>query len=476
MAAPMSAPGPPVRLARLAALVVLFLVLTLLLPRPEAVTPQGWRTFAIFVAVIAGMALQPMPGAALVMLGLVAMTANGIPMRESLGGYGEPSVWLVVSSMLMARAILDSGLARRIALLFIRRFGGSPLGIAYALVLTDVTLASGVPSITARSAGMVLPIGRGIAELFGSTPGPTAPRLGRFLVAAIYQGSAVACAMFLTGQASNVLAAGLAAKLAGVEVTWSGWLVAASVPGLVSCLVVPWVVHRMVPPEVTHTPEAAAFAVRELALLGPIRMTEGITLAVFLGVGLMWLTTGVHRLDVTFVALLGLGVMLVTGTLRWDGIIAERGAWDVFVWYGGLLRMGELLNATGVPTVFATAVGSIFAGFGWFTVLVLVLVVYFVTHYAFASITSHMLALFPPFATLLVGVGVPPTLAVYSLMCLTNLPAGLTHYGTTTGPILFSQGYVTLGEWWRTGAVVGAANLAIWLSVGLVWWRVLGFW
>ena len=472
----MSAPGSPVRLGRLAALVALFLAISLLVPRPDAVTPQGWRTFAIFVSVIAGMAIQPMPGAALVMLGLTAMAANGIPMREALGGFAEPSVWLVVASMLMARAILDSGLARRIALLFIRRFGGSSLGIAYALVMTDVTLASGVPSITARSAGMVLPIGRSIAELFGSTPGPTAPRLGRFLLAAMYQGSAVACAMFLTGQASNVLAAGLAAKLAGVDVTWSGWLVAASVPGLVSCLVVPWVVHRVLPPEVTRTPEAAAFAARELETLGPVRRLEGITMAVFIGVGLLWLTTGFHRLDVTFVALLGLGVMLVTGTLRWDGIVAERAAWDVFIWYGGLLKMGELLNATGVPTAFATAVGATLGGIGWFAVLVLVLVLYFVTHYAFASITSHMLALFPPFATLLIGVGVPPTLAVYSLMCLTNLPAGLTHYGTTTGPILFSQGYVTLGEWWRTGAIVGAANLVVWLTVGLLWWRLLGFW
>ncbi len=467
---------PPIRTGRLAALVVLFLAVTLLVPRPETVTPQGWRTFGIFVCVIAGMAVQPMPGAALVVIGLTAMTANGIPMREALGGFGEPSVWLVLAAMLMARAILDSGLARRLALLFIRRFGSSSLGIAYALVMTDITLATGVPSITARSAGMVLPIGRSIAELFGSTPGPTAPRLGRFLVSAMYQGSAVACAMFLTGQASNLLAAGLAAKLAGVEVTWSGWFMAALVPGLVSCLVVPWVVLKMVPPEVTHTPEAAAFAVRELTKLGPIRRREGITMAVFIGVGLLWLTTGWHRLDVTMVALAGLSVMLVTSTLSWDSIVAERSAWDVFIWYGGLLKMGELLNATGVPTAFATGVGALLTGVGWFTVLVLVLLLFFVTHYLFASITAHMLALFPPFVTLLIGVGVPPKLAVYSLMCLANLPAGLTHYGTTTGPILFSQGYVTLSEWWRTGAVVGAVNLTIWVVVGLAWWRVLGFW
>ena len=81
--------------------------------------------------------------------------------------------------------------------------------------MTDVTLASGVPSITARSAGMVLPVARSIAELFDSQPDHDAARLGAFLIAAMYQGSAVACAMFITGQASNLLGANLALKLTG---------------------------------------------------------------------------------------------------------------------------------------------------------------------------------------------------------------------------------------------------------------------
>ena len=73
--------------------------------------------------------------------------------------------------MLIARSMLDTGLARRIALLFIRAFGKTSLGVSYALLMTDVTLASGVPSITARSAGMLLPVARRIAELFDSRPG-----------------------------------------------------------------------------------------------------------------------------------------------------------------------------------------------------------------------------------------------------------------------------------------------------------------
>jgi DASS family divalent anion:Na+ symporter len=465
-----------VHYGRLAVLVVIYGVIAYLIPPPLPLTPQGWRMFAIFIAVIFGLMLQPMPGAAIVILGLAALVANGTPMREALGGYAEPSVWLVLVAMAMARVLIETGAAHRIALFFVRHVGHRSLGIAYALLLTDVSLAGGVPSITARSGGMVMPVGRAIAELFDSRPGPTAMRLGRYLFASMYQASAVACAMFLTGQASNLLGAGLALKLLNVEITWSSWFTAAVVPGIVSCLAVPWVVYQVVPPEIAHTPEAAAFARLQLERLGPLRREESVALAVFVAVGILWLSSGWHGLDVTFVALLGLGTLLLTKTLSWDQVTSERPAWDVFIWYGGLLKMGELLNGTGATTVFAESVGGVFVGLPWIAVLLLTLVVFFYAHYFFASITAHILALFPPFAILLTTVGVPPLVAVFSLLCLANLTAGLTHYGTTTGPILYSANYVTFAEWWRAGFVVSVVNLAIWLTVGFAWWKWLGYW
>jgi len=460
----------------LAALVVLYIILAHVIPAPATITPQGWRQTAIFITVIAGMVTEPLPASALVLMGLTAMAANGIPMRDVLGGFGQPSVWLVIIAMLIAKVMLDCGLARRIALLFVRAVGRTSLGVAYALQMTDVTLASGVPSITARSAGMILPIARSIAELFDSRPGPTSKRLGGFLIAAMYQGSAVACAMFLTGQASNLLGADLALKLVNVEVTWVSWFVAAIVPGLLSCAVVPWIAYRLLRPEVTTTPEAPLFAAGELKKMGPLSRDEWVTLLVFGGVGLMWITSAWHRLDVTFVAMVGIAVLLASGTLTWQAAAGERAAWDVFVWYGGMLQMGDLLNRTGSTRVLAENVASLFAGIPWVVVFIGILVIYFYAHYFFASITAHLLAMFPPFVAVMIGIGVPPQLAVYSLLCTANLTAGLTHYGTTTGPILFGVGYVSRGDWWRVGFFTSVANIVIWLTVGAAWWKWLGFW
>lgn len=460
----------------LAALVLLYFVLGHLIPPPETITPQGWRQTAIFITVIAGMVTEPLPASALVLMGLTAMAANGIPMRDVLGGFAQPSVWLVIIAMLIAKVMLDCGLARRIALLFVRLVGRTSLGVAYALQMTDVTLASGVPSITARSAGMILPIARSIAELFDSRPGPTSKRLGGFLIAAMYQGSAVACAMFLTGQASNLLGADLALKLVNVEVTWVSWFVAAIVPGLLSCAVVPWIAYRLLKPEVTTTPEAPVFAAGELKKMGPLSRDEWVTLLVFGGVGLMWITSAWHRLDVTFVAMVGIGVLLASGTLTWQTAAGERAAWDVFVWYGGMLQMGDLLNRTGSTRVLAENVAGLFAGIPWVVVFIGILIIYFYAHYFFASITAHLLAMFPPFVAVMIGIGVPPQLAVYSLLCTANLTAGLTHYGTTTGPILFGVGYVSRGDWWKVGFFTSVANIVIWLTAGAAWWKWLGFW
>ena len=84
---------------------------------------------------------------------------------------------------------------------------GETIPLGYALD------GEGRPTTDPKAAlgGVVLPIARSIAELYGSRPGVTAPLLGTFLITAVYQNICVTAAMFLTGQASNPLAAKIAA-------------------------------------------------------------------------------------------------------------------------------------------------------------------------------------------------------------------------------------------------------------------------
>src|SRR6267378_2361753 len=90
-------------------------------PVPAGITVQSWRLLAIYAATIVGSILRPIPGGAMVLLGVSAIAITGaLPVREALGGYSDPIVWLVLAAFFISRAMIKTGLGRRIAYLFIR--------------------------------------------------------------------------------------------------------------------------------------------------------------------------------------------------------------------------------------------------------------------------------------------------------------------------------------------------------------------
>ncbi len=457
-------------------LAAIYCAVVYLVPKPAAVKPEGWRLTGIFIATIAGCVIQPVPSGALVLLAVtLAAIFGGLTVEQALAGYADKAVWLVMAAFFISRALVNTGLARRIALFFVRTFGKSSLGVSYALSMSDLVLAGVIPSNGARSGGAILPIVRSIAELYGSKPGATAGLLGSFLMTAVYQSICVTSAMFYTGQSSNPLAARIAGTF-GYQVTWASWIEAAILPGAVSMLVVPWVVMKMNPPQILHTPEASAFAARELRAMGSLSYGEKAMTAVFVLVCAFWVTSSWTKIDVAVTALLGVFALILTGALSWEDVKGERAAWDIFIWYGGLVRLGTALNEAGVTKALAEGVGHMFGGHGWISLFAIALIIYFFAHYAFASITTHLIAMFPAFLAVLLAKGGPPGLMVYAFACFANLSAGLTSYGTTPAPMFYSQEYVSLRMWWQVGLVVGVVNVVIWSVVGFSWWKFLGIW
>ena len=447
------------------------------IPPPAGITPKSWHLLAIFVATITGSIVRPVPGGAMVLIGVAALALTGtLPTEEALAGYADPIVWLVLAAFFMSRGMIKTGLGRRIAFIFIRAIGKHSLGLGYALVSTDMLLAMFIPSNGARAGGIIFPIAKSVAEAYDSRPGETANRLGAFLMILIYQCDVILGAMFLTGQASNVLMAKFAQQVTGIELTYPRWALAAAVPGLISLAVVPLVLFRVFPPEVKHTPAAAQFAADELKSMGRMSGGEKLMLIVFAMVASLWMTTALHGINYAAVALLGICVLLLSDVLNWHDVVSERGAWDVFIWYGGLVKMAEALGETGITKRFAEAAAGFTAGWKWWLALGLLLLVYFYAHYGFASITAHATAMYVPFLVVILAAGAPPYLAVLSLAYFSNLDASLTHFGTTPAPIYFGAGYVKQRTWWLLGLLVSLITIPIWVIFGFSWWKLLKLW
>lgn len=446
-------------------------------PHPIEVNPDAWRLLAIFVATIMGIILRPLPVGAVALLAIVTLLiTNTLTVEQAFAGFGSEVAWLVVFAFFIAKGFIKTGLGRRLAFLFVRALGRHTLGLGYGLVATDLALAPFIPSVTARAAGILYPIIRSLAQAFDSHPrDPSARKIGAYLLFLSFHGTVVSCAMFMTSMAGNPVIAKLAGGL-GVEITWGGWAMAAIVPGLVSLLVLPLVMYVIYPPEIKATPHAIAMAKSELKQMGSMSRDEWIMLGT-LGFLLVFWSAG-QWLGIASVttALFGLCVLLITGVLEWQDLLAEQEAWGTFVWFSTLLMMAGFLMKLGLTTWFGEQVVALVRDMDWRQSLLFLVLVYFFVHYFFASITAHIYSLFTAFLAVAIGTGAPPLFAAYVLTFASNLCGGLTHYGTSPAPLLYASGFVSLKDWWVKGAIICVMNLLIWVVVGGAWWRLLGLW
>jgi DASS family divalent anion:Na+ symporter len=439
---------------------------------------KGLHLFAIFVTTILGIILAPLPMGAVAMIGIGITAISGtLSIADSLSGFGDVVIWLIVLAFMISRGFIKTGLGARIAYNFMALLGRNTLGLSYGLAATDLVLAPAIPSNAARAGGIIMPIMASLSRAYGSNPGDgTERRIGSFLTLTAYQADIITSAMFLTAMAANPLAQKLAGDLK-VNITWTGWAVAAIVPGLISLLFIPWVIYKLYPPEIKETPGAVEIAKAKLAEFGPMKIQEWMMLGVFILLLVLWIfAKQLGGLNATTAALVGLGFLLTLGVLTWEDVKRETAAWDTLVWFAALVMMAGFLNKLGMIPWFSKSIGDMMLGHGWIFAFLVLSLVYFYSHYFFASNTAHVASMYGAFLGVAIALGAPPVLAALVLAYFSNLFASMTHYGCGPAPVLFGTGYVPVGAWWRMGLLISVINIVIWVGIGGAWWKVLGLW
>ena len=445
-------------------------------PLPGMTAAQA-HLFAFFVATIIALVAQPVPMGVSVLLAMTLVVVTGtLTPAKVLSGFGNVTVWLVFTAFLFSRAVTQTGFGMRVGYLFIERFGKTPLRLGYALAGADLVLAPFIPSDTARGGGVVFPVTRSVAKAFGSEPGPTARKMGSFLMLVSFHTTYTASAMFLTGMAANPLIAEFAYKIGHVELTWGRWLSGSIVPGMLTLAFVPWLLFRLTRPEIQDTSAAREMARKELARRGPMGREEKWLVAIMAGVMAGWVTSPWHGLANTFVALCGLCALLLARVIAWEDLLAEQKAWDALIWFAPLVMMADTMNENGAIKVLSGGLFGLVHGWPWLVALIVLVTAYCYVHYAFASMTAQVTALYPGFLAAALAGGVPPMMAALPLAYFSSLNAAMTHYGTGSAPVFFGAGYVRQGEWWRLGFLISVVNLVIWLGIGQVWWKLVGMW
>jgi len=438
-------------------------------PVPAGLTAPAWHLFAVFVAAIACVLLGSFPllTAAMIAVGVVVLTGTITPV-QAFSGFANSSVLLVVVAFVVAQAVVKSGLGRRISLLMVSRFGGSPLGLAYSIVLTDAVIAPAFPSNTARG-GVLFPIVLSVAKGAGSEPDdPQGRRLGGYLMFCGMASLALSSALWLTAASCNPIGVQIAQK-SGIEIGFASWFLASSVPTLVAIGMLPLLVSKIFSPGIGATPDAPPAARRDLAGMGAMSRDEWITAVIFVVMVAGWVFGSALQLNGTAVAFMGFGALLVAGVLTLEDIAKQGDTLATFLWLAVLFALSAQLNELGFMSYVGERLASRLGGLSWPVLYITLIALYVGLHYFFVSQTSQMLALFAVFLDVGIRGGVPAPLMAPGLLFASSYFSVITPQGGSQNIIFVASGYLKQGELYKLGLLTTLAFMAVYLLIGTPW-------
>ncbi len=400
---------------------------------------QTWHLFSILIAVIASFIIRPYPMGMMVLIGLFVLVATKtVTIKESLTGYADSTVWLVIAAFLLAGAVLDTGFGRRVALWLASKLGKSIKGVAYSVCASEFILGPVIPSNTARGGGLLAPIVNSLAQSMGPPGSVRLNDSGRYLSLVGGHANLVASAMFMTAMAANPLVTKAANDIFGVDFGWGTWALGSIVPGLVSLLLLPQLIYVLAKPSTGDGKAAQEKAQSELHAMGPMSRKEKVMLAVLILLLVLWSTKFIHGMGTTLVAWIGVLLLLLTNTQSYNDVIKNEKAWDTLIWLGGLLTMANLLLDYGFIQWFVDNLNTAVAGMDGFTVIIVLSIVYFYSMYAFSMLTAHISAMIAPFFSVCLAAGGQPMLAVAVFAYFSCLCGCTTN--DSSGPIIIYFG------------------------------------
>lgn len=451
-------------------------IIIALIPPPPELSLNAWLYFALFAAVITGVILEPIPAAAIGLIGVAIAAATGLvdprpgeAVRWCLSGFADTTVWLIFAAFIFALGYAKTGLGRRIALLFIKYLGKRSLGLGYSIALSDLVLAPFMPSNTARSGGTIYPIISNIPPMYGSKPGDgTERKIGSYIMWTAFATTCVTSSMFLTGLAPNLLVVSLAAK-ENITMDWLTWFTGFIPVGVILFVVTPLLVFILYPPEIKRSEEVPKWASEELKKIGRVTKKEIVFLCVVALALALWIAARDY-INPTTVAVLAVALMLVTAIVSWEDIITYKSAWNILVWFATLITMADGLARVKFVDYVARNLASVVSGFSPFMALLVIITSFYWIHYLFASLTAHVVALYPIFLKTALSVpGISSLVAAYSLAYTLGIMGIISPYATGPAPVYYGCGYIKSKDFWKLGLVFGIIFFIIYVAIGLPW-------
>ncbi|WP_258101776.1 SLC13 family permease [Marinoscillum pacificum] len=443
-----------------------FALLLLLRPFPE-LNDQAFMVLAVTCWVAIWWVTEAIPIPATSFLPIVLFPITGaLSIGETTAAYGHKMVFLYIGGFMLAVAIEEWDLHKRIALNLIKTIGVSQRGIVLGFMLATAFLSMWI-SNTATSV-MMLPIGMAIVMQLQSSKSGMADGFGKALMLGVAYSASIGGISTLIGTPPNLVMSGVVEQYYGTELIFSEWFFMVF-PISVTLLIITWLYLTRIAFKVSSVRETNQSEInQQLKDLGPISLEEKRILVVFCVTAFLWITRSfifsklIPGMDDTTIAIMaGVSLFLINARrqpkiMDWES--AVQIPWGIVLLFGGGLAIAEGFKSTGLATWLGSYL-SILEGSNVAVILMGVVgSVNFLTEITSNVATTSMIL--PVIAPLSEAIGVNPLLlmtgATLAASCAFMLPVA-----TPPNAVVFGSGYLKISDMIKTGIVLNIISILL---------------
>tara|TARA_B100000809_G_scaffold159675_1_gene157043 strand:- start:2381 stop:3793 length:1413 start_codon:yes stop_codon:yes gene_type:complete len=437
-------------------------IVLLLLPTPDGLTLEGYRTIIIVITALTMIITEPIPLPAIAMYILVAEVYFGIGTpNEIAASFMNDAVFFIMGSLMLAVAIIKQGWDTRIALGIIKLTGNKTSNIVFGFTAISAILSSFIGEHTV--AAMMLPIGMTLIRYTSKDPSKVS-NLSAVLLFSIAYGCLIGSIGTPSGGGRNAIMMSYF-RDANLSISYIDWMVKIYPLVLIQIPIVAWILQKSFVTEYIHLDSG----IRKLAIqvAKSRKMTGRNTVAafIFLFVFLGWVFFS-ESIGLGTIALTGVLCYMIAGFIQWEDLNRNT-HWGVIILFGATISLGFNIKATGAAIWLAELVinlfGNLMDNFPFISDSIVVLMTTILANVLSSSATVAVLG--------------PVTLNMGSdalhTGLVTAIASSFSYFTAVAAPactIVYSSGMVKAKDFLKVGWKVGLMSMVLLVIYANTYW------
>jgi len=428
----------------------------------DGLSPKAKRFLAMIVALVFLFIVEPIPlEITAILIGVMLVIMGISDVKDAWGPYMHPVVIFIMCCLIFAIGLDKAGITRRLGHFIVKKAGTSVIRFTFMIAIGLGIASSIMHDAAACAIGIVTMVP--LMRAAGIDPHtPTA----RFMMLSLPFACSAGGMGSLIGGGRNMVAAAFLKEFTGIEITFFDWIMYAMPAAVLTVPLAVLVVYF------TFRPDPAIRLPEFDEDMGPWTMMEIRTMVIIGLTFLAWLTKGLHGYDYSVTGMLGVALLAVTGSLKWEDI-NDNLEWGTALFiFGGGISLGLAMGNSGAGEYFANLFFPLVQGKGWLVMFIGVGLFGAIVTNAMANVAAAALIL-PIVIPMARMEGVDPRVLALCLGMACSF-AYLLVIGCPPNAIAYSYRYFKSSDLTKAGLVAMPVLLGALVLVAVVWWRILG--